>query len=112
MKIKIYVRSLNNYLTPPSNTHTSGGGLLDLPCTQGQLLMGAKLFSGTTQHQIFLFSPAWCPWQPIGHCSWVICKQTQDRHLHATHFFMEYFSLPLIKEKQAISYWRNKTVAK
>ena len=67
----------------PDHTH------LLLPCTtQGQLLMCAKLFSGTTQYQKFLLSPkinlfglhkiACSPWQPIGHCSWVICKQTQD----------------------------------
>ena len=61
--------------------------------------MGVKLFSGTTQYQKFLFSPkinprlfglhknAWSPWQTIGHCSWVICKQTQDRHLRGAHFF-------------------------
>ena len=85
MKLKIEVRSWNNY--PPPHTHTSGGGggLLDLPCTKGQLLMGAKLFSGTTQYQKFLLSPkinlfglhkiAWCPWQPIGLCSWVICSR-------------------------------------
>ena len=49
MKLKIEVRSWNNYLPPPP-THIlgRGGGLLDLPCTQGQLLMGAKLFSGFT----------------------------------------------------------------
>ena len=39
---KIEVRSWNNY-SPPPPTHT-----LDLPCTQEQLLMGAKLFSGST----------------------------------------------------------------
>ena len=75
-----------------------------------------------TKYQKFLLSPkinlfglhkiAWCAWQPIGHCSWVICKQAQDRHLRATHFFMDFFSLPLIQEKQAVSYWRNKMVAK
>ena len=78
--------------------------------------MGAKLFSGTTQYQKLLFSPkinlyelhkiAWCPWQPIEHCSWAICKQSQDR------FFMDFYSLPLIQEKQAVSYWQNKMVAK
>ena len=38
---------------PPPLAHTSGGGggLLDLPCTQGQLLMDVKLFSGTTNCQ-------------------------------------------------------------
>ena len=106
-------------MPPP---HTSGGGLLDLPCTQGQLLMGAKLFSGTTQYRKFLFTPkinlfglhkiAWCPWQPIWHCSWVICMQTQDRHMHVAHFFINFCSPPLIQEKQAVSYLRNKMVAK
>ena len=78
MKLKIEVNSWNNYLPPPPSTHThtytsgGGGGLLDLPCTQGQLLMDAKLFSGTTKYQKFLLSPninlfglnkiAWCPW--------------------------------------------------
>ena len=83
--------------------------------------MRAKLFSGTTQNQIFLLSLkinllglhriAWWPWQHIGHCSWVICKQTQERHLHATHLFTDIFSLPLIQEKQAVCYCRNKMVA-
>ena len=109
---------------PPPHTHThlSGGGLLELPCTQRKLLMGAKLFSGSTQYQKFFLSPkidlfglhkiAWYPWQPIGHCSWVICKQTQGGHLRASHFFMDFFSLPVIQEKQAVSYWRNKMVVK
>ena len=56
MKLKIEVKSYNNY---PPHTHTSGrgGGLLDLPCTQGQLLMDAKLFNGTTKYQKLLLSP-------------------------------------------------------
>ena len=122
MKLKIEVRPWNNYLPPHTHTSGRGGGLLDLPCTQGQLLTDAKLFSGTSQYQKFLLSPkinlfglhkiAWCPWQPIGHCSWVIYKQTQDRHLRATHSLMDFFSLPLIQEKQAVSNWRNKMVAK
>ena len=90
MKVKIEVKSWNNY-PPPTNTHTpldGGWGLFDLPCTQGQLFMDAKLFNGTSKYQKFLLSPkinlfglhkiAWCPWQPIGHCSLVICKQAQD----------------------------------
>ena len=87
MKVKIEVKSWNNYLTP--HTHLGRGrGLFDLPCTQGQLFMDAKLFNGTTKYLTFILSAkinlfglhkiALCPWQPIGHCSWVICKQTQD----------------------------------
>ena len=89
---------------------------------QGQLFMDTKLFNGTTKYQKILLSPkinllglhriACCPWQPIGHCSWVICKQTQDWHLRAAHTFIDFLSLPLIQEKQAVSYWRNTTVAK
>ena len=92
MKVKIEVKSWNNYSPPPPLTHThtsgGGGGLFDLPCIQGQLFMDAKLFNWTTKYQEFLLSPkinlfglhkvAWCPWQPIGHCGWVICEQTQD----------------------------------
>ena len=109
-------------LFAPPHTHTLGRGLIRLTLHQGKLLMGAKLFSRPTQYQIFLLPPkinlfgfnkiAWCPWQPIGHCSWVICKQTQDRHLRAAHFIMDFFSLLLIQEKQVVSYWRNKMVAK
>ena len=46
------------YLFAPP-THTSGGGgdFLDIPCTQGQLLIDAKLFSGTTKYQKFLLAP-------------------------------------------------------
>ena len=48
MKVKIEVKSWNNY----SPTHTSGGvgkgGLFDLPCTKGQLFMDVELVNGTT----------------------------------------------------------------
>ena len=38
--------------------HTSGaGGLLDLLCTKGRLLMDAKMFSGYTKYHKFLLSP-------------------------------------------------------
>ena len=49
MKVKIEVKSCDNY-SPLPQTHTSGGGggLFDLPCTQGQLFMDAKLFNGTS----------------------------------------------------------------
>ena len=30
----------------------------------------------------------------------------------AAHTFIDFFSLPLIQGKQAVSYWRNKMVAK
>ena len=59
MKVKIEVKSWNFYL-PPSHTHIpreGGGGLFDLPCTQGQLFMDAKLFNGTTKYQKFFLSP-------------------------------------------------------
>ena len=49
MKVKLEVKSWNNYSPPP---HTSGGvgegGLFDLPCTQGQLFVDAELVNGTT----------------------------------------------------------------
>ena len=53
MNLKIEVRSWNNYFPPPPHTHTSGLGLLDLPCTKEQLLMDENLFSGTTKYQIY-----------------------------------------------------------
>ena len=46
MKVKIEVKSCDNY--SPSHKHTpreGGGGLFDLHCTQGQLFMDAKLFN-------------------------------------------------------------------
>ena len=76
MKVKIEVKSWNNYPLPThTHTHISGGGLFDLPCTQGQLFMDVKLFNGTTKYQKFLLSSeinlfrlhkiSWCPWQPM-----------------------------------------------
>ena len=72
MKVKIEVKSWNNYYHPPpppphthTHSHTAGGGLFDLPCTQGQLFMDAKLFIGTTYYKIpkivFVFEnkPIW-----------------------------------------------------
>ena len=57
MKVKIEVKSWNNY---SPHTHISGGvgggGLFNLPCTQGQLFMDAKLFNGTTEYQKFLLA--------------------------------------------------------
>ena len=52
MKVNIEVN--HRITTPRTHTHTSrggGGGLFDLPCTQGQLFMDAKLFIGTTKYQ-------------------------------------------------------------
>ena len=119
MKLKIEVKAENNYLPPHTHTQLGGGGLFDLLCTQGQLLMDWKLLNGATKYQKFLLFPkityldyikiAWCPWQPIGHCS----KQGQDQYLLATPIFMDFFlSLLLIQEIQAVSYWRNKMIAK
>ena len=93
MKLKIEVKSYNNY-PPHSHTSGGGGGLLDLPCTQGQSLMDAKLFNGTTRYQKLLLSPI---------PKFVIVR--------AAPFFM-FFSLPLIQEKQPVSYWPNKMFAK
>ena len=58
MKLNIEVKSLDNYLPPyPTHKHLGRvGGSLDLPCTQGQLLMDAKLFSGTTKCQTDIVS--------------------------------------------------------
>ena len=62
MKVKIEVKSWNNYFPPPPLPHThtpreEEGGLFDLPCTQGQLFMDAKLFDGTSKYQKVLLSP-------------------------------------------------------
>ena len=72
MKVKIAVKSWNNYPTPTHTPREGGGGLF----------MDAKLFNGTTKYQKFLLSPkinlfglhkiVWCPWQLIRHCNWVI----------------------------------------
>ena len=58
MKVKIEVKSWNNY-SPPSHTHISGGGrgLIRLTLHQGQLFIDAKLFNGTGRYQKFLLSP-------------------------------------------------------
>ena len=80
-------------MPPPPHTHTprEGMGLIRLTLHTRKLLMGANLFGGTTQYQKVLLSPkinqfglhkiAWCPWQPITHNRWAVCKQAQDRHL-------------------------------
>ena len=56
MKVNLEVKSWNNYSPPPTHTSGGGGGLFDLPCTQEQLFMDAKLFNGTTKYQKFLLS--------------------------------------------------------
>ena len=110
-------------LLSPPYTHTPREGEVG-----GQLLMDAKRFRGTTKCQknfvseINLFrlhKIAWCPWQPIGHCSWVrsmspsfASRPTQDRHLCAVDSFVDFSLLPLIQEKQIASYWRKKIFAK
>ena len=63
MKLKIEVKLWKTIPRPHLHTYTSGGGgLLDSTCTQGQLLMRAKLFSGTTKCQkyiVFKNKPVW-----------------------------------------------------
>ena len=55
MKLKIEIRSWNDYLSPPPpHTHTHTYRLTLHPRT---ITYGAKLFSGTTQYQKFLLSP-------------------------------------------------------
>ena len=49
MKVKIEVKSWNNY-SPTHTPREGGGGLFDLACTQGQLFMDVKLFNGTTKY--------------------------------------------------------------
>ena len=72
MKVKIKVKSWNNYFPPHIHTpREGGGGLFYLPCTQGQLLMDARFLGGTTKYQKIFLSPkinlyglhkiAWCP---------------------------------------------------
>ena len=49
MKVKIEVKSWNNYSPPHTPREGWGeGGLFDLPCNQGQLFMDAELVNGTT----------------------------------------------------------------
>ena len=91
---------LNYRITPHTQTPRMGEGAYSII-----LIVSEDNLFGL--HKI-----AWCPWQPIRHCSWVICKQAQDRHMRVAPIFMDIFSLPLIQEKQAVSYWRNKMVAK
>ena len=118
MKLKIEVKSYNNY---PPHTHTSGGGLLDLPCTQGQLLIDAKLFNGTTKYQKLLLSPKatyldyiklhGVQGNPLG----IVAGSFASMPKIVTcvpHLFSCFFSRSLIQEKQPVSYWPNKMLAK
>ena len=57
MKVKIEVKSWNNYPPPPRTHLRRERGLFDLPCAQGQLFKDAKLFNGTTKYQTFILSP-------------------------------------------------------
>ena len=120
MKLKIEVKSYNNY---PPHTHTSGGGggLLDLPCTQGQLLMDAKLFNGTTKYQkLLLYSKVtYLDYIKLhgvqGNLSGIVAGSFASMPKIVTcvpHLFSSFFSLPLIQEKQPVSYWLNKKFAK
>ena len=102
MKLKTEVKSWYNYSLTQTHTPWEGRELIRLTLHP----MHAKLFNGTTKYQIFLLSTkinvfglhsiAWCPWQPLRHCSCLICKQTQVD----TQTFMDIFSLPLIQENK------------
>ena len=84
--------------------------------------MDAKLFNGTTNYQQFLFSQTitYLDYMKLhgvhGNPSGTVAGSFASRpkidtclpHLLSWNFF----SLPLIQEKQAVSYWRNKMVAK
>ena len=83
--------------------------------------MDAKLFNGTTKYQKILLSPKITYLDYIklhgvhGNPSCTVAGSFASRpkeHLLATAIFMDVFSLPLIQEKQAVSFWRNKMVAK
>ena len=117
MKVKI---EANHGINNP-DTHTSGGGLFDLPCTQGQLFMDAKLFNGTTKYHKFLLSPKINLFRlhkmhgVHGNPSGTVPGSLQADPrltLACCTYFHRFFSLPLIQGKQAVSYWRNKMVAK
>ena len=124
IKLKIEVRSWNNYLPPPPPTHThlGRGVLIRLTLHPRTITHGCEIVQWDHSIPKFLLLPkinlfgllkiAWCPWQPIGHCSWVICKQTQDRHLRATPSFMDFFVSSTNSRKQVVSYLQNKMVAK
>ena len=95
-------KSMEQLFAPPTHTHREGEGLIRLTLHPGTVPHGCKIVQWDHLIPKNLFSSkinlfglhkiAWCPWQPIGHSSWVICKQTQDRNLRAAHSFV-FFSL-------------------
>ena len=110
LKIEVKVKSWNNY--PPSPR-----GLLDLPCIQRQLLLDAKLFSGTTKCQKDIVSEKKPSLDNIklhgvhGKPSdTVVGSEACPLHLQADPrltlacctYFRGFFPLPLIQEKQVV----------
>ena len=93
MKVKIEVKSWNYY--PPRHTLGGGGAYSTYLAPKENNSRMQKLLMGplNTKHSYCLkknlfglHEIAWCPWQTIGHCSWVICKMTQDRHIFSVIF--------------------------
>ena len=83
--------------------------------------MDAKLFNGTTKYQKFFLSPKITYLDYIklhgvqGNPSGTVAGPFASRPKIDTcvqHLFSWIFSLPLIQEKQPVSYWRNKMFAK
>ena len=81
--------------------------------------MDAKLFNGTTKYQKSLLSPKknlfglqkklhGVHGNPLD----TVAGSFASRPNIAAHTFKDFFSLPLIQGKQAVSDWRNKMVAK
>ena len=83
--------------------------------------MDAKLFNGTTKYQKFLLSPKityldyiklnGVHGNPSGTVAWSFASRPKIDTC-VLHTFIDFFSLPQIQGKQAVRYWRNKTVAK
>ena len=117
MKLKIEVIVWK--IIPPPTTHTSGGGgayqtylaskdnyLWMQYCSVGPLYAEQILSS-----KINLFGyhkMAWCPWQPIKHCSWVRSMYpsyaSRPEITLACPTFSHGFSCPpLIQEKRIVS---------
>ena len=89
MKVKIEVKPWNNYSPHTHLGRVGGKGAYSTylapkdnyswmrnwsmrPIDIKKILLSQKI------NLFELHKIAWCPWQPIRHCSWVICKQTQD----------------------------------